>query len=339
MLFSPTPLMSTIPDERLAKDRKECLRFGPCGVGAEALYLGGRFLDRRFYIPWRDVRRVFKRVAMSKNGFTGKGIFGSMPFLVVQFGNGAEKDCPFKHEQDVDRLLAAVEEQHPRIPTHSAEAQKKLERARAAEEARYLKKLSPKAADAVSALAEDRSYLEEKPELSNALVLAAKQKRVIDQIPRSMRIGGIVLAVLSLGGIAFGIAGLLTHFQFAPFFLLGGAALFFLVLSSNVLPGKWNNRAYAAREWESAVRAMREYLAGRPAFALSPQYAHPIVLTRMIRVIREGRAQDAAAALAAVKEDLKALNSSVKVSQQEFDEVTTVKPLFLVCNYQDEPDR
>jgi hypothetical protein len=56
----------------------------------------------------------------------------------------------------------------------------------------------------------------------------------------------------------------------------------------------------------------------------------------MIRVVREGRAQTAAEALAQVKEDLKALNSSVTVSQKEHDEVVLVKPLFLVCDYRDE---
>ena len=41
-------------------------------------------------------------------------------------------------------------------------------------------------------------------------------------------------------------------------------------------------------------------------------------------------------ALALMKEDLKALNSSVTVSQKEHDEVVRIKPLFLVCDYQDE---
>ena len=344
MFFAPTPLMSRLPDDVLSADRKECLRFGPCGVGKEALYLGGRFLDRRFYIPWKDVRRVFKRVAMSRNGFSGKGMFGSMPFLVVQFGNGAEKDCPFKHEEDVDRLLAAVEETHPRIPTHSAQAEKKLAKARAAEEARYLKKLKPQAADTVQALQEDREYLEAKPACSDTLVRAAKQKRIIDQIPPYVRAIGIVLAAVSIFLMGYGLIGLLGGWvngmpalpgsQFALYFLLGGGALFFMILSANVLPSKWNNKGYALKEWNAAVEAMEKYLDARTDFPVPPQYAHPIVLTRMIRVIREGRADDAAGALAAVKADLKALNSSVKVSQSEYDEVTTVKPLFLVCNYE-----
>ena len=55
----------------------------------------------------------------------------------------------------------------------------------------------------------------------------------------------------------------------------------------------------------------------------------------MIRVIREGRADSESGALETVKADLKALNSSVTVSQKEHDEVAAVKPLFLVCDYCD----
>ena len=56
----------------------------------------------------------------------------------------------------------------------------------------------------------------------------------------------------------------------------------------------------------------------------------------MIRVLREGRAQTCPEALDVVKKDLRALNSSVTVSQKEHDEVIAVKPLFLVCDYRDE---
>ena len=64
------------------------------------------------------------------------------------------------------------------------------------------------------------------------------------------------------------------------------------------------------------------------------RYAHPIVLDRMIRVIREGRAQTTAEALAQVKEDLKALTADVQVEQEEHDEVVAIKPMFLLQDYQ-----
>ena len=68
-------------------------------------------------------------------------------------------------------------------------------------------------------------------------------------------------------------------------------------------------------------------------FPVPACYAHPIVLDRMIRVIREGRAQTAPEALAQVKEDLKALTADVQVEQEEHDEVVAIKPMFLLQDY------
>ena len=34
------------------------------------------------------VTRVYKRVAMSKGGFSGKGIFATLSYLVVEFDGG-----------------------------------------------------------------------------------------------------------------------------------------------------------------------------------------------------------------------------------------------------------
>ena len=65
---------------------------------------------------------------MSKGGFTGKGVFGTLSYLVVVYENGKEKQCNFKHEEDVDRLLAYIEERFPQIPLHSIEAERKLEK-------------------------------------------------------------------------------------------------------------------------------------------------------------------------------------------------------------------
>lgn len=109
----------SIPDEELIKDRKECKKIGPCGIGKKAVYLSSFYIDRRYYIPISSVKRIFKRIAMSKGGFTGKGVFGTLSYLVVVYEDGKEKQCNFKHEEDVDRFLAYIEEEYPDIPVHS----------------------------------------------------------------------------------------------------------------------------------------------------------------------------------------------------------------------------
>ena len=116
----------SIPDEELIKDRKECKKIGPCGIGKKAVYLSSFYIDRRYYIPISSVKRIFKRIAMSKGGFTGKGVFGTLSYLVVVYEDGKEKQCNFKHEEDVDRFLAYIEEEYPDIPVHSLEAERKM---------------------------------------------------------------------------------------------------------------------------------------------------------------------------------------------------------------------
>ena len=82
---------SPSPPEELAEDKRACRRFGSCGVGKKALYLNSFFIDRRYYAALESVRRVFKRVAMSRGGFTGKGVFGAIPYLVVELDDGTVK--------------------------------------------------------------------------------------------------------------------------------------------------------------------------------------------------------------------------------------------------------
>lgn len=339
MILPPLPLGSRkLSAEVLEADKKNCRKIGPCGLGEQALYVGGRFLDRRFYIPWKEVRRVFKRVAMSRGGFSGTGLFGSMTYIVVQFGSGKEQSCRFKREAEADVLLAEIELAHPGIPTHSAKAEKKLAAAAAAEEASYRKELSPDADAAVQELREAAAFLDDRTALCDRLASAARQKRIVDGMSPAYRIGGGVLGVLGILAAVYGVYGLVMRQKPALYFLIGGAAVFFLTLSTNTFPTRWNSRREAQKQWDMALAGIRGSLRELDSFPVPAQYAHPVVLERMIRVLRQGRAQSAQEALAVMKDDLRALNSSVTVSQKEHDEVVAIKPLFLVCGYRDDPE-
>ena len=327
--------VSTLPDDVLEKDKKECRRFGPCGVGEEALYLNGRFFDRRYYAPWKDVKRVYKRVAVTKGAETGKGLFASMPFLVVMFSDGSEKEYPFKNEADVDNLLNAVAQGHPKIPTYSKEAMARLREAEAEEKKRFSAKISDTAKGSVKKLETDKKILEARPALSDALVSAARQKRVADRFPTSYLVIGSILAGGGVIAMIYGLIGLIMGITHPFYFIFGGLAAFFTALASNTVPSKWNSRKYAQQGWDSALAAMKDYLKDTD-FSLPAQYAHPTVIMRTVRVLHEGRAETVEEAFAVMKDDLKALNSSVRVSQKEHDEVVAVKPLFLVCDYSDE---
>ena len=51
-------------------------------------------------------------------------------------------------------------------------------------------------------------------------------------------------------------------------------------------------------------------------------------------ILKEGRAKTISEALHVLKDDLKALNPSVTVEKEEYDEIVTIKPMFLVMEYQ-----
>ena len=89
MIFRPAQLgMAKLDRLELEADKKACRKIGPCGVGKKALYLNSFYIDRRYYLPYGSISRVFKRVAMSSGGFTGKGMFASMARM-----NGTWTSC------------------------------------------------------------------------------------------------------------------------------------------------------------------------------------------------------------------------------------------------------
>ena len=95
MIFAPVRLGETsLNAEAVAADKKSCKRFGPCGVGKEALFLNSYFIDRRYYVAFSSVRRVFKHVAMSQGGFSGQGVFGAIPISWCSMTAGRKSSVP-----------------------------------------------------------------------------------------------------------------------------------------------------------------------------------------------------------------------------------------------------
>ena len=209
-MFTPVKLgNTTLPPEVLKADKKSCKRYGPCGVGEQALYLNSFFIDRRYYVALESVRRVFKRVAMSKGGFTGKGAFGSIPYLVVELDDGSQKQCNFKHEEDVDLLLAHMARVCPDIPRHSVEAERRLREKAEREAKRYLKQLTPQAQAARETLEQAQQLLEEYPEQTAKLSTAAKAKRVNDRSNPAYRWVALAIIVAGIAAVVYGIMALI----------------------------------------------------------------------------------------------------------------------------------
>lgn len=335
MFFKPAKLGNTgLDTAELEADKKGCRRFGPCGVGKKALYLNSFYIDRRYYVPVSAVKRVFKRVAMSKGGFSGKGMFASIPYLVVVYDNGQEKQCNFKYEEQVDEMLEEIRQRFPYIKTVSAEAEKRI-KAKEAKRARIkLPEISEAAQKELVRLGKARAYLEERPMLFNEMSIAAKKKRTFERTNPSYKWVALFITLLGVGALLYGIYALATHAGFAMYFLLFGLAVIFLFSSANVLPTAKNNRKAIENRLKQAEDAMAVYLKGFSDFPLPAYYAHPATIKRMADVIQHGRAASAKEALEVVKEDLKKLNADVQVEQEEYDEIVAIKPMFLIRNYE-----
>ena len=324
----------SLSKEELLNDKKNCRKFGPCGVGEKAVYLNSFYIDRKYYIPISSIQRIFKRIAMSKGGFTGKGVFGTLSYLVVVYENGKEKQCNFKHEEDVDRLLAYIEEEFPDIPVHSLAAEQKLaEKKRWLEEKKREKKVSEETKVNLSKLEQAEKYLKNQPDLYMNLSLAAKKKRTYDRSNPTYKWVALAIVIMGAAAFVYGIYALTTHAGFGMYFLLFGLAAIFLFAGANVLPTSKNNRKYIENQLSGAIEQMEEYIRKYPEFPIPAHYAHPIVLQRMQEIMREERAKTIPEALQVLKSDLKALNSDVVVEKEEYDEIVAIKPMFLVMDY------
>lgn len=333
MSFAPARLGNTVLEaETAAADRKSCRRFGPCGVGEKALYLNDLLIDRHFYVGFGSVRRVFKRVAMSQGGFSGKGAFGSITYLVVQYDDGQEKQCTFKREEDVDELLAYLGQVHPEIPRLSVGGEQRLAKKAQQEASRYLKELTPQAQSVREELERARKFLSGYPELTAQLAAAAKAKRINEHTNPAYRWVALAIVLAGAAALVYGIISWRGGSDFGVYFALFGFAAVFFFSGAHVLPTAKNNRRAVERAWDEAQAAMANVLP--EDFPLPARYSHPIVLDRMIRILREGRAQSKEEALDVLKADLRALTADVQVEQEEHDEVVVIKPLFLVSDYQ-----
>lgn len=334
MIFKPIQLThKSLDAAELTADKKNCRHFGPCGAGKKALYLNGFYIDRKYYIPYSQITRVFKRIAMSKGGFSHKGIFASIPYLVVEYDNGKEKQCTFKYEEQVDQFIAYLKQEHPEIKYVSAAVEKRLKKKEQERSARKKAVLSTQAQESLKTLQDAKAYLEQKPELSLELSLSARKKRVFICSSPSYRWVALAITLLGLASLVYGIFSLVNHRGFAMYFLLFGFAAIFTFAGVSVLPTARNNKTAIMNRAAKAQDAMRRYLEKRPNFPLPAYYAHPVVLGRMCCVIEEGRSSTISDALETVKKDLKALNASVEVDEEEYEEVVAIKAMFLNEDY------
>ncbi|MER2025580.1 MAG: ATPase P, partial [Eubacteriales bacterium] len=235
-----------------------------------------------------------------------------------------------------DRFLQEISCSHPEIPVLSREGEKKLAEARAKEEARYVKNLTPEAEASIAELLRAKEILSENGEMSTRLSYSAKQKRTIDLINPTYRYAALAIFLLAAAACVFGVISVFQHKGYSAYFILFGVAFMLFAMSTRVMPTGKNNRRAAQREWDKALYDMQGFVSEHKEIPVPAQYAHPATLDRMIRVIREGKAESVGKAYEVMKEELRAINNQVTVSQTEYDEIVAIKPMFLLCGYRDD---
>ena len=338
MIFKPAQLgLAKLDVQTLETDKKSCKKIGPCGVGKKALYLNSFYIDRRYYLPYGSIQRVFKRVAMSAGGFTGKGMFASMAYLVVEYDGGKQKQCNFKDERDVDALLEVLAKEQPQIKLLSEAGEAAVEKKQAEKAARKLPQLSKEAERTVGDLKRAGDYLAKKPELAQELSAAERRKRAQLKSKPVYKYVALIISLFGVVAAAYGIHCLLSHTgNYGIYFALFGFAAIFLFSSYNMMPTARNNHNAIMKRAERAEAAMAEYIKGYPGsnFPVPSTYAHPVVLKQMRDAVEEGRAVTAAEALDAVKHRLQEVNADVQVEQEEYDEIVQIKAMFLNHDYQ-----
>lgn len=322
----------TIEPAQIKADRKKCRKYDQCGLGEKAIYMGSTMHPRNFYIPYEAVTNVFKRVGASNPD--GKGFLAPVLFIVVRYDDGKEQQCSFRYLQDADKMLDDLEKNHPEIPLLSPEGIRRKKEREATEARIQANDLSAEALHSKKVLEDARWEVHKRPALYEKLAAMAKMKRHADLMKPSIR---YIAVGLLAAGIAVTLAGIYimrnANRSVGVVAALFGIMLVFLAVNSKGLPSKMTNRKLRDREYEDALTAMKNSLRHLPDFPIPYCYAHPYTFDRMIRILQEERAQNEKEALEVLKADLKAMDSSVALSGDDFKQVVTIKPLFTVQDY------
>ena len=323
----------TLTREELAQDRKTVRRYDQCGLGDRAVYMGSLMHPRRYYIPYESITHVFKRVAASN--LSGKGFLAPVLYLVVRYDDGREQQCSFRYLQDCDKMQNELARIRPDICQLSPEGERRQKEREEREKRLKNTPLSDEAASARKALEKARRLLQKSPSLYEQLAAMAKLKRRADSVRPVYQY--TALGVL-LCGAALMIAGAVVirsgQGMRGIILALFGMMLMFIMVNSRALPSRITNRRRSQREYDAALAALENSLRSCPDFPLPIHYAHPYVCDRLIRILREQRAETVPEALEVLKEDLRAMDSSVALAGDEYREVVTIKPLFTCRNYE-----
>ncbi len=169
------PLGSAAKETEVLADRKKCRKYDQCGLGDKYIYIGSTFHPRQYYIPYGEVKRVYKRVAASN--LAGKGFLAPILYLVFEYGDGQEKVCSFRYLQDCDKMQNELEKMHPEISQMSPKGEERAKEREEISRKMAENELSDTARESQKKLEEARWQVHKRPGLYENLAAMAKLKR------------------------------------------------------------------------------------------------------------------------------------------------------------------
>jgi len=181
-------------------------------------------------------------------------------------------------------------------------------------------------------------FLKEHQQACDDLALAAHKVHRV----RTIKPGTMAIAFSTfILGIIMAIVGIVLTFlragSYGPFMAFAGIVIVAAAYSRKVLPFGINNKKKMEKEWQDKLAEVDQALAAYPfnsgRFPVPARYSHPHTLARMIKIVRDGRADSVDTALEALKEDLKRMDSSVTLDGKDYEEVITIKPMFMINDY------
>ena len=191
------PLGSAAKETEVLADRKKCRKYDQCGLGDKYIYIGSTFHPRQYYIPYGEVKRVYKRVAASN--LAGKGFLAPILYLVFEYGDGQEKVCSFRYLQDCDKMQNELEKMHPEISQMSPKGEERAKEREEISRKMAENELSDTARESQKKLEEARWQVHKRPGLYENLAAMAKLKRHADLARPWVR--NTALAVLIAGAL------------------------------------------------------------------------------------------------------------------------------------------
>lgn len=306
----------------LIEDKNTMVRIGLMGIGRHALYAGLR------YIPYEDVARVYKRIAMTEGGFSHRGAFMSICYIVIELKNGKSCKLRFPEEEEADMFLSHIAEKAPYIKRMSQAAEMRVAAREEDERRKKAVILDEQAVSLIREMERQKSFLEERPDLSSALSSATRRRWVYNLSRRTLKWLAISMSMIAVAVIIVGYQMVTAGFSSLPVFLF--ILFLFLFAAAAVYPAARESLSRIEADMDKAEENMRRYVSTYDGFMLDAAHAHPAVFSRLIRILKEKRASGFNEAYSIMQKEIIEIDRNTQVSKEEYDEIVAVKPLFRV---------